>query len=84
MPILSPKRQVTLPKDLCDRLHVQPGDDLLFVEHKGRITILKRTKGASQGLLKHVKAAAGVSDADSLESSLADRRGRQSRKRRAA
>ena len=47
MPILSPKRQVTLPKELCDRLEVQPGDDLDILEYKGRITILKKVKGAS-------------------------------------
>ena len=44
MPILSPKRQVTLPKELCDRLRVRPGDQVEFLEHNGRITILKKTK----------------------------------------
>ncbi len=33
MPMLSPKRQVAIPKELCDRLHVRPGDEIDFVEH---------------------------------------------------
>ena len=52
MPILSPKRQVTLPKELCDRLRVRPGDQLEFLEHNGRITILKKARGTSAAVLK--------------------------------
>jgi AbrB family looped-hinge helix DNA binding protein len=48
--------QVTIPKELCDRLHVYPGDDLDFVEHEGRITIIRKQKGSSAGVLKHLKA----------------------------
>lgn len=71
MPILSPKRQVTLPKDLCDRLAVVPGDDLDMLEHAGRITILKRAKGRSAGVLKHLKADRRYSDAESRDSAFA-------------
>ena len=84
MPILSPKRQVTLPKELCDRIDVQPGDDLLFLEHNGRITILKKTKGRTAGLLKHLKADPRISERDSLQDSLEQRRSRVATKRRAA
>ena len=56
MPILSPKRQVTIPKDLCDRLRVRPGDQLEFLEHNGRITVLKKTKGSSAAVLGHLGA----------------------------
>ncbi len=70
MPILSPKRQVTIPKDLCDRLHVMPGDDLDFVEYNGHITIIKKVKGASAGVLKHLKADTRYSDEESLVGSL--------------
>ena len=59
MPILSSKRQVTLPKELCDRLRVRPGDQVEFLEHNGRITILKKTRGASAGVLGHLKAERG-------------------------
>ncbi len=70
MPVLSPKRQVTLPKELCDRLEVMPGDDLQILEHEGRITILKRSKGASRGVLSHIKINRGVSDSESRDDSM--------------
>lgn len=84
MPILSPKRQVTLPKELCDRLRVRPGDRLEFLEHNGRITLLKKTKGASAGVLRHFKADARFSDAESLQNALASKRARATAKRRAS
>ncbi|MDP1698661.1 MAG: AbrB/MazE/SpoVT family DNA-binding domain-containing protein [Xanthomonadaceae bacterium] len=71
MPVLSPKRQVTLPKELCDRLAVAPGDDLDIVEHNGHITILKQAKGRSAGVLKHLKADSRYSDAASRDSAIA-------------
>ena len=67
MPILSPKRQITLPKELCDRLVVEPGDDLVFLEHHGRITIIKKIKGSSKGIAKHLKANNNYSDDESLQ-----------------
>jgi AbrB family looped-hinge helix DNA binding protein len=84
MPILSPKRQVTLPKELCDRLGVEPGDDLLILEHQGRITILKRTKGRGAGLLNHLKADPRFSEGASLWDSLERRRAQRSARRREA
>lgn len=66
MPMLSPKRQITIPKDLCDRLHVQPGDELDIVEHQGRVTLIKKRKGASRGVLKHIKADNRYTDEESL------------------
>jgi AbrB family looped-hinge helix DNA binding protein len=74
MPILSPKRQVTLPKELCDRLRVQPGDDLDILEYQGRITILKRVKGASAGVLGKTRVDRRYSDAESLADTLRKRR----------
>lgn len=71
MPILSQKRQVTLPKELCDRLFVQPGDDLSFLEYQGRITIIKKIKGSSDGALRHLQANGKYSDSDSLHDTLA-------------
>ena len=56
MPVLNQKRQITLPKTLCEKLLVQPGDDLAVLEHQGRITIIKRTKGSSDGVLRHLKS----------------------------
>ncbi len=73
MPILSQKRQVTLPKELCDRLFVQPGDDLTFLEHQGRITIIKKMKGSSDGALRHLKGSIKHSDRESLHDALTKR-----------
>ena len=84
MPILSPKRQVTLPKELCDRLRVGPGDQVEFLEHNGRITILKKTRGASAGVLRHFKADTRFSDAESLHDALDGKRTKAVTKRRAA
>jgi AbrB family looped-hinge helix DNA binding protein len=74
MPVLSSKRQVTLPKELCDRLAVKPGDALDIVEHNGHITILKKQKGRSAGVLNHLKADARFSDNDSRQGVIAARR----------
>ena len=84
MPILSPKRQVTLPKELCERLQVSPGDVLEILEHDGRITILKKVKGNSAGVLKHLKADRRYSDEESLHDTLVSKRNKVETKRRAA
>ena len=84
MPILSPKRQVTLPKELCDRLQIRPGDQVEFLEHNGRITLLKKVKGASAGVLSHLKADTPFSDEESWRGALARKRARATAKRRAA
>ena len=84
MPTLSPKRQITLPKELCDRLQVAPGDALEILEHQGRITILKQAKGKSAGVLRHLKADRRYSDEESLLDALGSKRGKIETKRRAA
>lgn len=85
MPVLSPKRQITIPKDLCNRLHVQPGDEIDIFEHQGRVTLIKKRKGASHGVLKHLKAERRYTDEESLLDTVASRRSFTARsKRRAA
>ena len=84
MPTLSPKRQITLPKLLCDRLQVSPGDALEILEHNGRITILKKMKGKSAGVLKHLKADRRYSDEESLHDVLVSKLSKVETKRRAA
>ena len=81
---LSPKRQLTLPKELCDRLRARPGDQVEFLEHNGRITILKKARGASAGDLRHLKAETRFSDEESLRDVLASSRAKVTAKRRAA
>jgi bifunctional DNA-binding transcriptional regulator/antitoxin component of YhaV-PrlF toxin-antitoxin module len=73
MAILSRKRQVTLPKELCDRLLVQPGDSLSFLEHNGRIMIIKKIEGRSDGLLSHLKGNTEYSDEASLQDTITKR-----------
>lgn len=84
MPTLSIKRQITLPKELCDRLMVKPGDDLDILEHNGHITIIKKHKGASAGVLKHLKANTRYSDDDSLQDAVGRKHTTSKGKRRAA
>lgn len=74
MPLLSPKRQITIPRELCDRLHVQPGDEIDIVEHEGRVTLIKKRKGASHGVLRHLKADSRYTDEESLASTVVSRR----------
>ena len=73
MPVLSPKRQVTLPKDLCDRLGLAAGDNLDLLEHKGRITIIRRSRGRSAGVLKHLalEGDGRLSDDESRDQAIA-------------
>lgn len=84
MPTLSIKRQITLPKELCDRLMVEPGDDLDILEHGGHITIIKKRKGAGAGALKHLKANARHSDEASLQNAMSKKHAANKGKRRAA
>jgi len=74
VPTLSSKRQITLPKELCDRLAVKPGDDLEMLEYEGRITILKKREGQSRGALKHLLADPQASDTESRDDVIAARR----------
>ena len=74
MPMLSPKRQITIPKDLCGRLHVKPGDQVEIFEHDEKITLIKKRKGSSGGALKHLKADKRFTDEDSLQDSVEQRK----------
>ncbi|MHB1567169.1 MAG: AbrB/MazE/SpoVT family DNA-binding domain-containing protein [Acidiferrobacter sp.] len=74
MPLLSLKRQITIPKDVCDRLHIQPGDEVDIFEHEGRVTLIKKRRAASHGVLKHLKAERRYSDEESLIDTVASRR----------
>ena len=73
MPVLSPKRQITVPKDLCDRLRIRAGDELDIFEYEGRVTLIKKRKGASDGVLRNLKRERGFSDEESLMDTVASR-----------
>lgn len=67
---LSSKRQITLGKEVCEKLGWLEGDDLDVLVYKGQLTILKKVKGASAGALSHLKGAPGITDEESLQDTL--------------
>ncbi|MCT8347437.1 AbrB family transcriptional regulator [Photorhabdus temperata] len=55
MPIVSQKRQGTLPLEQCLIAGIQPGDEYeSFVSRKGIISIITKRKGAAKGILKGI------------------------------
>ena len=74
MPKVSTKRQITIPIDLCQQAHIEPGDDIETFIHEGQITIVKKQKNAARGILGHIKSRKKVTDEQSLNDSLASRR----------
>lgn len=71
MPIVSTKRQITLPVDQCREAGIQAGDEYdSYVDNDGHISIVKKVAGAAQGLLKEIKSDTKISDEESLHSSL--------------
>ncbi len=70
---VSAKRQITLPKELCDRTGISPGDYVEIFEYNGKLTVIKKTPGASRGSLGHLKALEPISDEASRQDALNDR-----------
>lgn len=54
--VLRPKRQVTLPKDVCDQLGIQPGD-ILEVTVEDCILIARPRKAVALEALKEIQQA---------------------------
>lgn len=73
MPKVSSKRQITIPIDLCQEAHIEPGDVIETFIYNDQITIVKKTKRAAQGLLRGVKADKRISDDSSMQSTLEER-----------
>ena len=67
--VLRPKRQVTIPGDICERLGIQPGDRLeLTVEDS--VLIARPKKKISMEALKEIQQAfqrSGITEAELLE-----------------
>lgn len=70
MPKVSSKRQITIPIDLCEEAHIQPGDDIDAYIYNGQITIVKKEKGAAKGILRQTKYDKRMSDEQSLQSAM--------------
>ncbi len=70
---VSAKRQVTLPKELCDRSGIMPGDYVEIFEYLGKITVIKKVAGSSKGSLSYLKAKSPMSDSESMMDAINDR-----------
>lgn len=67
MPIVSAKRQITLPIQQCKALGLSPGDEYISFVVEGRITIIKKVSTAAKGILQHIKADTSLSDEESMQ-----------------
>ena len=63
---VSAKRQVTLPKELCDRAGITPGDFVEIFEYRGKIIVIKKVLGSSKGSLSYLKPRQNISDEESM------------------
>lgn len=68
---VSAKRQVTIPKELCEKAGIEPGNLVEIFEYEGRVTVIKKQLGASAGVLKNLKGDVAVNDEESLQDALA-------------
>ena len=73
---VSAKRQITIPKELCLNAGINPGDLVEVFEYEGRITIMKKRKGAAAGALKHLRSNPAVTDEESLLDAVQEKRGK--------
>jgi len=54
---VSAKRQVTIPKEICEKVGIEPGNRVEIFEVEGKITIIKKEPGTSAALeIKGTKA----------------------------
>lgn len=74
MPKVSAKRQITLPIDQCVEADIEPGDMIDTFIFNGQITVIKKEKGSAKGILHHIKSDKRISDEESLQSIIQDRR----------
>ncbi len=71
MATLSSKRQITLPKELCDQAGISPGARFRVFCHNGHITLVKQSDNASIGVLRHLQASLEVTDEASRDQGIA-------------
>jgi bifunctional DNA-binding transcriptional regulator/antitoxin component of YhaV-PrlF toxin-antitoxin module len=68
---VSSKRQITLPIDQCVVAHINLGDEVeSFVDRQGIISIVKKSKGAANGVLSGIAIKADITEEESLQSSI--------------
>jgi AbrB family looped-hinge helix DNA binding protein len=74
--MLRPKRQVTLPKEICDRLDIGPGD-VLELTVEGSTIVARPRKIVALEALKEIREAFQRSGISEEELQKAGRRARQ-------
>jgi len=68
--VLRPRRQVTLPREVCEALDVQPGDGLVLTLAEGAVVVRARRQAALEALraLQRAMEESGVTEEELLES----------------
>jgi len=74
--VLRPKRQVTLPREICEQLGIEPGDVLEVAVEDARL-VAKPKKAASMEALREIQQAFERSGITEKELEEAGRRARQ-------
>lgn len=69
---VSSKRQITLPIDLCEEADIAPGDVVETYVYRGQITVVKQEAGAAEGVLRHLRGDASLTDAQSRQRALTE------------
>jgi AbrB family looped-hinge helix DNA binding protein len=67
--VVRPKRQVTIPKKLCDELGIEPGDTLVF-SVENRVLIARTRKTVALEALREIRRAfkeSGISEEELQE-----------------
>ena len=67
---VSAKRQITIPKALCEKAGIEPGNMVEIFEYEGKVTVIKKELGKSAGILKSLKANQSLNDKESLQDAL--------------
>ena len=72
MPKLSSKRQITLPKTICEKAGLEPGDEFKILEYHGQITLVRQRRGAARGFLRSLTADPDFSETESRDSAISN------------
>lgn len=73
---LRPKRQLTLPAEICEALDIKPGD-LLELSVEGRVLTARPKKAKAMDALREVRAAfarSGITEEELLKAGRSTRR----------
>lgn len=80
MPRLSAKRQITLPAKQCRAAGLKPGDECRTFVANNRITLVRQEPGSAWKCLNHLVGDDTVSDRESLQDAVEQKRLRATRR----